>query len=223
MFGAMRVWILGAFLVGCGGTSGGGTDASPPDATGGPGLDVSFGAKQGGIPGNLTSDLVLTSAKFVPQFLRVIGDAGPGDTRTTELGFDLSWSDAHTPPTINFPSAPPGLYSNLSMEIDGLFLTESYDLHGTVVVHPGDQPKDFHVHDFDRFDVDEDSLGVELQPNAGASIKVVVDFAHAFEAIDWTMAHEDDGVLDINTTDNQIDGFRQRLKASFSIDKTGQN
>jgi hypothetical protein len=226
MNGAMRAWILGAFLVGCHGTgSGNGTDASPPDMTPAmPGLNVSFATKQARIPGNVTSDVVLTSAKFVPLLLRVIGDAtSPGDLRTSSTEFDLSWSDGHTPPTINFPSAPPGLYSNLSLEIDGLIITESYDLKGTVVVHPGDSPRSFRIHDRDRFDVDADSLGVELEPNGQASIDLVIDFAHAFEAIDWTMVHVDDGVLDIDTTDGQIAAFRSSLQDSFHVERSGQN
>src|SRR5262245_7524747 len=106
----MRELLIGLFVVGCSSTHEGGPDTNSPDTPmGPPGLNVAWKARPSSIPGDVTDKITITSATFRPQILRVIGDAGPGDTRTTQLAFGLSWSSGSAPPTINFPSAPTGL------------------------------------------------------------------------------------------------------------------
>lgn len=110
---AMRATLLGVFLVGCSSSTPGGTDGAPDTPSGQPGLNIAWNARPSTIPGAVNDKIMLTSATFQAQLLRVIGDAGVGDLHTTVAQPNLAWSSGVTPPTINFSSAPTGLYSEV--------------------------------------------------------------------------------------------------------------
>ena len=220
MNGAMWWRMIAVFLVGCHGTSTDTVDAPPDTSSGGMmGLNVLFTSNPPTIPGlvDASRQLSITSATLHPQFLRVIGDAGVGDTRTTELGFDFSWDTGVTPTALSFPDAPSGIYSNLSAEIDGLFIDYSYEVRGSVMVNSA--MHDFYIHDRDRFDVSIDSIHVELDAGGSADVTLSVDFTQALKNVDYTKLSGDP--LDMDTGDSQIDNFRDKLKDGFTVDGHG--
>jgi hypothetical protein len=219
MNGAMWWWITAVLLVGCHGTSPTDTPDAPPDTSTEMGLNVLFVSNPTTIPGMVdpSRQLSITSAILRPAFLRVIGDAGVGDTRTTELQFDFSWDDSHTPTPLHFADAPSGIYSNLSAEIDALFIDYAYEVRGSVNV-AGTQ-HDFYIHDRDRFDVSIDSLHVELDAGGSADVTLSVDFTEALKQVDYTKLSSDP--LDMDTGDGQMDDFRDKLKHGFSVDGHG--
>jgi hypothetical protein len=184
------------------------------------GLNVLFASNPTTIPGTVdpSRQLSITSAILRPAFLRVIGDAGVGDTRTTEVQFELSWDDTgHTPDALHFSDAPSGIYSNLSAEIDALFIDYAYEVKGSVMV--GGTQHDFYVHDRDRFDVSIDSLNVQLEAGGTADVTLSVDFTQALKSVDYTKLSGDP--LDLDTGDDQADDFRDKLKHGFTVDGHG--
>jgi len=217
MIGAMRALLLGVFLVGCNGTSGGHDGGEPDTPMGPPGLNVAWSARPSTIPGAVTDKIMITSATFRPQILRVIGDAGPGDTRTTQLAFELAWSSSKTPATINFPSAPTGLYSEILVEIDGLFINYSYELKGTVHRDSDNKTWDFYIHDRNNLEVSITSLGVTLDPGAAVTIPIRVDFEHALTSINYDQLTVSGTTLELDTSDSQMDNFRSALAESFRV------
>lgn len=218
--------VAGASVVGGAGCKGS-DPVTPVDATvtpdtpamGDEGLNVRFASNPATWPGLIdeSRQLTVTSALLRPAFLRVIGDAGPGDTRTTELVFDFGWDATTTPDTLHFPDAPSGIYSNVLVEVDGLFIKPAYEIRGTVSV--GGSMHDFFIRDLDRFDVSIDSLHVELDDGGVADVTLAVDFTAAVRAVDFTKLTGDPLTLD--TGDDQLEQVRDKLEKGFSIDGHG--
>jgi hypothetical protein len=218
---AMRVLLLGVFLVGCGKGTPEGPDAAPDTPSGPPGLNVAWHARPSSIPGAVTDKIMISSATFRPQLLRVIGDAGPGDFRTTVAQPNLAWSAGVTPPTITFSSAPTGLYSEVLVEVDGLFIDYSYEIHGQI--HRDSDNKDwpFEIHDRNNLEVSITNVGTTLNPGANVTITIRVDFEHALTSVNYDQLTVDGSNLELDTNDSQMDSFRHALEESFSIDGTG--
>jgi len=225
-----------AMMIGVGGFAGaidlvggcGGSDPiAPVDAVVPPdmsssmeGLNVLFASNPPTWPGVVdeSRQLSVSSALLRPAFLRVVGDAGVGDTRTTVIAFDFGWDAKTTPMTLHFPDAPSGIYSNLLVEIDGLFIDYAYEIRGTVDV--AGTMHDFYIHDRDRFDVSIDSLHIELDDRGSADVTLSVDFTAAVRAVDFTKLTGDPLVLD--TGDDQMGQVRDNLKDGFAIAGHGE-
>ena len=61
------------------------------------------------IPSTLSGNTTIESATFRISSLRVIGDADPGDPRTTQASFVVQWGSELEPQAIVFNTAPSGL------------------------------------------------------------------------------------------------------------------
>jgi hypothetical protein len=146
--------------------------------------------------------------------LRVIGDAGPGDPRTTEPALVLDWSPIGPPDKVEFSSAPAGLYSKVTLSVDGAQIADSYLIAGTVNVAGTTYP--FTIHDRFSISVSLD-IAIQLDPGKDADVVIQIDLNHCVGAVDWTMVHNDSGVLNLDTDDFWIDTFRQLLLQSFSV------
>jgi hypothetical protein len=184
------------------------------------GLNVVWTSTPGVIPGMVRDGLTLETVKFRVDNLRVIGDAGPGDTRTAKMSFDVKWDTSHQPETVQFEDAPSGHYSTLSVQIDGHIIDNSYELGGHVTL--GTTVWEYEIQDRNVLDVSL-AVGKTLDPGGGATVKLQVSFADALNSLDFASLDTDDGKITLGTLDSGITAFRDKLLQGFSIDNTGPN
>ena len=163
------------------------------------------------IPGTISGDLTVTSMLFRMTSLRVIGDAGPGDNRTSQDNFQIAWSEGMKPATIVFADAPSGLYSKVALLADGNLIDYSYEIYGTVkvadVVHP------YKIHDRSPLGVAIDA-NVTLDPGKGATLGIRIELQPAFSGLDFTKLTNDNGTLELDTFDDQMGDFRSKMMSS---------
>src|SRR5438094_9495192 len=107
MQGLIRCVVVAGLVSACHGDD----TATPDGDTADAGLTVRWSSRPETWPAQVDTGLTLTSARFACDSLRVIGDAGPGDVRTTSKDFEVFWDDSNAPDSIKFADAPPGLYS----------------------------------------------------------------------------------------------------------------
>jgi hypothetical protein len=214
MQGPSRWLAVTGLLISCSGHDTVPPEADAPVGTGG--FVVQWGTKpDGSWPLTLDNGATLGRASFAVDNVRVVGDAGPGDPRTTASALTVRWDDNTIPQDLSFSDAPSGLYSQLSMLVDGHLATSSMDLRGTVVVNStsyeyrieGDNPLAI-------------TIGIDrtLTPPGTTAIKVVIDFKHAVEAIDFSQLTLDGDRYEIDDNDPAMAQFRQSLVESFSVD-----
>ena len=153
--------------------------------------------------------------------LRVIGDAGPGDTRTSKDTFQVAWSEGTAPGTIEFADAPSGMYSKLALLADGNLVDYSYEVQGTVRINDVTHP--FKIHDRSPVAVALDTE-VELDPGEGAVLDLKLDLQPALDVLDFTTLHDDDGTLELDTFDSQMSDFRDKMmEAAFTVSYSNPN
>src|SRR3569832_660591 len=80
------------------------------------GLEVRWSAQ---LPGSVSSDITVSSLLFRIASLRVIGDAGPGDNRTSADSLDVQWSVDGGPQPITFADAPTKQNTHNTNHADG--------------------------------------------------------------------------------------------------------
>jgi hypothetical protein len=195
--------------------------ADAPDVPGDSGLVVEWSSAPSAWP-STTNNVTLTRARFGLKSLRVVGDAGPGDPRTTasalEMGF--AWSGAEErPSSIPFDDAPPGLYSQVALVFDALTSDgDAYELRGMVEVSGEDY--EFRIEDNNplTFNVAIDEM---LSPGEQAAIRLRINFTHALDSIDWQNVDTSDGRKELDNGDSQMSTFRAKLIESFEIVSVG--
>lgn len=202
--------IAGLVVAGCG-------DESTPqagDAAVGGGLVLAWDAQPTTWPGDVGRGVTIERATFAVDSVRIVGDAAPGDPRTTASALELQWDQAGTPAAVVFPDAPGGVYSQLSLRIDGLVAGPSLSIGGRVVRDDGDY----------AFTIVEDSpvsvtlaLDASLAPPAPLTVVVRIDFEHVLDAIDFAAIDDSGGTLEIASDDPQMATVRTKLVESFSI------
>jgi hypothetical protein len=213
MQGAIRCAVIAGVLAACSGDD----TSLPVDApvNTGSGLVVEWGSEPHSWPADLGDGVVLERATFAFDSLRVVGDAGPGDPRTTKSGFTVRWDPSTQPSPITFADAPTGLYSQISLVIDGQLSGESFDLRGRVFLDDTDW--EFRIEDDSPLPV---TLAIDqtLTPPQVATVKLRVNFKHALDAIDFSGLGRDGGRLVLDRDDPQMVAFRAKLMASFETD-----
>ena len=80
------------------------------------GLTIELVAK-GGVPQMPTADVEITKVVLGATQIRAIGDAAPGDMRTTRPSYEFEWRDNLMPIPFTFRNAPPGLYSTVELRV----------------------------------------------------------------------------------------------------------
>jgi hypothetical protein len=203
--------ILGSLVAvaACGGDSGG-PDVPPSDAASSvDGFGANDAAAQGGLtvtwdaqpmlPGPLGNGVAISSVKFKLARLEVIGDTG-STVETTQSNFDVVWSAAFTPFPITFSFAQPGLYSKVSLQIDGNVVAPSYEILGSVLIGGTTEP--FKITDTAVLQADIDGYDVALMAGGSMSVPIRVDLQDAIDAVDFAMLPAPGGVrtMDQNTT-----------------------
>src|SRR3954471_14891262 len=102
MQGMIRCGLLAGFLVACHTSDPGTPDGGSDGSSGAAGMHVVWSSNPASWPGAIDTDIQLDSATFLFDNLKVIGDAGPGDNRTSMDAFQLHWDDMTVPMTIDF-------------------------------------------------------------------------------------------------------------------------
>jgi len=210
MEGTIRCVVLAGVLVGCHSD-----DTAVPDGeVVENGLFVDWSSQPSTWPSDLGDAVTLERARFAVDSLRVIGDAGPGDPRTTKVTFEVRWDDSSQPSDVVFSEAPPGLYSQVSIVFDGHLADDSFEIRGHVFVNGNDW--EYRIEDQNPlgFTIPIDMM---LSPGGSATVRVRVDFIHALDAIDFSTLRIDDGHLELEAIDTQMPSFRQKLVESFVL------
>lgn len=210
----IRCGFIAGLLIACH-TSSPGTPDGPAGGSAASGMHVSFATEPAMYPGNVENWLTLESATFAFDNLRVIGDAGPSDTRTTATAFQLHWESSSAPGPIDFTDAPSGVYSKVSFQIDGHLVTSSYHLKGQVNINGTWIP--YSVEDRNALSLSLD-INRTLQPGGTETIGLLVKFHDALAGIDFQALPTDDNALQLETGDPQMTNFRDKLTQNFSID-----
>ncbi len=155
-------------------------------------------------------DAAIEAARFALEDVRAIGDAAPGDDRTSTPEFVLDWDREDDGESLHFPQAPPGMYSQLLGEV------VSYQLVGTVTVE--DMEKPFLI--VETTTSIEFALGLDelqLEPRMGVEIPVEVELDEIVREIRWSDVPEDgEGVLRVDETAPEIDSVRESIAESFT-------
>ncbi len=181
-----------------------------PDATGAAGLSVSF-ATQPTVPGSPKDGVTIEEVTFKMLSMSVTGDAAQVSTPSE---IDLTWKAGESPDTVVFASAPTGLYSKLSMRMDGQLLDNSYWINGHATVNGTTYP--FKIYDRDYLEVYLYSDEM-LAPGGSVTIPVLVELDQAVNDIDWTLVDNENGTLVLDTFDSYMVTFRANLTQSFVI------
>ncbi len=210
MRGPFRCVVFAGLLAACG------DEVSLPgsDAAAGGGLVVAWSTLPATWPAMVSDGLTVEVATFAFDRLRVVGDAAPGDPRTTAGAFALRWDDVTRPSDLAFPDAPSGVYSQLSLLVDGHVAGPSIELRGHARV--GTTDYEYLITDDMPFSV---TLAIDetLRPPAVSTLGLRIDFGHAIEAIDFATIDNDAGTLTLDNADPQMATFRAKLMESFSI------
>ncbi len=212
MQAVVRAALFGALLCACHTSQmnvpDGGDDGH--DGGNGTGLSVTFSIKPM-IPGDIGNGVTVDEVVFKMSTLQITGDAA---SVSTPAEIDLAWRTETQPDSIHFASAPTGVYSKLSMRIDGQLTDNSYWINGHATVNGTTYP--FKIYDRDYLQV---ALypDTELQPGGNAQIGVEIAIADALGIVDWTKVSIDDGTLVIDTFDSWMPTFRQKMTESFQL------
>jgi len=170
------------------------------------------------LPSGFVDGVVIEEARFALETLRVVGDAGPGDPRTTATSvvLDFNWDQDTPPPEIPFDDAPLGLYSQVALAFDGAIATdyESYEIRGTVEVNS--QQYEFRIEDANplTFNVAIDRM---VSPGQVAIVHLRINLQHALDALEWSTLDRSDGRIELEEGDSQMSVFRSKLIESFEI------
>lgn len=193
-----------------------GDDASAPDrdaATGG-GLVIRWRSTPSDWPSTVEDGLTLESATLAVDSVRFVGDAAPGDPRTTTGPLALLWTDGAEPNELAFPDAPGGLYSQLSLLVDGHVAGPSIDIRGHVIVQSVD--REYRILESSPFSLTLD-IDTTLTPPNTERLDLDFDFAHAIADLDFSMFADLDGHLELDTGDPQMTVFRSKLDEGISV------
>ncbi len=185
-------------------------DAPGPDAAGDQGLVIRWSTTPA-VPGTAPAATV-SVLELELSSVRALGDAAPGDARTSAADIALAWSDGRTTAPLAFPAAPTGLYASIELGTGG----DDEDLHveGTVVVSGTTYTY--------RVD-DETPLSVTLpvdavvEPGARTEIGVELDLAAVLAAVPFDQIEPDGGELRIEAGDPEMAAVRAALASAFRI------
>ncbi len=176
------------------------------------GLTVTWTA-QPMIPGPF-SGVTVSTVKLRLARLEVIGDTG-STSGTTLNDFDVIWSSTTSPFPISFFSAEPGLYSKVSLQIDGKVVARSYEIRGSVVINGTTEL--FEITDTSPLAVDVSGYNVTLTAGQAVEVPIYVDMDNVIDAVDFASLPTVGNVRTMNQTTPGIAAVRTALaSATFS-------
>lgn len=184
---------------------------------------LSWGA-QPSLPGALNDRLSVTAATFNIRHLQILGDAAPGDSRTTHSNYTISWSAQGRPEREVFREAPVGVYSKITVELKTTPGASTYVIEGTWLDddEPGDDDEPeirrFRIQDMGPVNIMLDcdqTLGAEV----AAEVTIRLALLDALSSIDFRRLDEEDGVYVLKNPSLQLPMFRDRLARAFMINE----
>ncbi len=153
-------------------------------------------------------DAVVERVTIAFRDFRAIGDAAPGDSRTTVPELNLDFRKDRTPPDVRFPDAPPGLYSGLDGRVVRL------EVRGTVVVEG--VTRQYELEDKTPLDVAIPLEGVSVEPGRETRVRVELESRILVQNLDWSgIEPDEEGKLEMESDDPQIAGVRDALLSAF--------
>jgi hypothetical protein len=161
-------------------------------------------------PGDLGNGLSIARAIVALDNLRVVGDAAPGDPRTTVSSREIVWEEAALPAPIAFGDAPGGMYSQLSLRIDGHVAGPSIDVRGTTM------GTEYRIVD-DMPSAVTLPIDVEFQPPSPTVIRLAVDFETVLRALDFSVIPPENGRIELDNGNPQMAVFRARLVENIRV------
>jgi hypothetical protein len=181
------------------------------------GLVLDFVAKNG-VPQTLEGDVVVERVVLGITMLRAIGDAAPGDLRTTrtedKLG-DFDWRDGLSPIPHLFEEAPPGMYSTVELRIaKSMRADAAVDIFGRV-------PRAGNLVPFEIKAVAPNvSISVDvnkvLPPRGLETITIQLDVESLVEDIDWSAVPlTGDGRLFVGDGDPEMSKMTSQITGAF--------
>jgi hypothetical protein len=183
------------------------------------GLSIDWSTQPSTIPGDADSDTTIASMTFRVANLRVIGDAGPGDNRTSIDTLMLQWQTGVQPSPISFVDAPSGLYSRVVLLVDGNLVDYSYELAGTTKLSGMTLP--YQIHDRSPLGISLDTSTM-LDPEHGASLGITIHIDQALQSLDFSKLDNENGTLVLDTFDDAMSDFRTKMTTTvFVADHSG--
>jgi hypothetical protein len=212
---------LGVFLVFAACQSAAVVESDAPGDTGvsHAGLSVVW-STQPPLPGPLNDRITITEATFQISYLQIVGDAGPGDSRTTRSRYALTWNAVQHPPRDEFPMAPVGVYSRVAIEVRPAPLTPAYEIKGMWTELEDDDRRPAELKPFRIADFQPLSSSFECNdtlPGGGTvTIGIKLDLLDALAGINFDKLDERSGTLELSMpNDPQMMPFRDRLSHAF--------
>jgi hypothetical protein len=178
------------------------------------GLILQFAAKDE-LPIEAGDQTTIERVELALRNLRAIGDAAPGDERTTREMVEVVLAAESEPEPVAFMSAPPGVYSRIEATIDGSVAgTPSYRIAGTVTIGVDQVP--FEITDLAAIPLVVSLSQIELEPAEVLTIEVRLDVKKLLEGVDVAaLAPDPDGTIRIDQDDPQILLVRDAIDKSF--------
>lgn len=195
----------------------------PPDQPDGPPLDaligenslrIRFQADQD-LPGMTADDRTLEQVRFHADSVRAIGDAAPGDSRTTEADYRMYWEESQSPETIRFDEAPAGVYSTIEvrLELGDDEEEHGFRIEGTVLLDAVWVP----------FEIEDDTAltitiatSTTLAPGGSENVDIDVDLARIIADIDFSQFPIIEEKIEIGDGDPEITAIRTAIREAFA-------
>jgi hypothetical protein len=215
------LWFLLVFA-GCQSGSPAGTDTpdAPDDGTQPRrGLFITWRATPA-LPGPIDDKLTVTDAAFQLDHFQVTSDSGSANT--TRSRFVLAWDAGGEPGQDEFPDAPAGVYSKVSLAMLGGRLGDyAYHVDGTWRASDGTVVR-YEIRDRQPlifgFNCDE-----MLVAGGSARLTISLDLKEALGRIEFDrLWDEESSVIEIDDGP-ELMGFRDRLKRAFRSDRDDGN
>lgn len=182
------------------------------------GLVVELVAK-GGVPQTTDDGVAIERVLVGAKLMRVLGDAAPGDVRTTRTGIDFEWKVTSTGPTVPiahlFELAPPGMYSTLELRVGDDDETEAAFIMGGRVSRNGN------VVPFEIKTLSADlpitvPITLTLPPRMQQTLTIQLDTPSLVEDVDWdAVPLTGEGNLFIGDGDAQMAKVTTELANAF--------
>ncbi|HEY0250015.1 MAG TPA: hypothetical protein VGC41_00725 [Kofleriaceae bacterium] len=186
---------------------GGGIPTDGSNSTTTRGLAIDWVTRPAQIPGEVDGNISVNAMTFRLANVRVIGDAGPGDTRTSKDMVDLAWKTGVAPEPVTFEDAPIGLYSRVILLASGT-VEYAYEISGTAKVNGNTKP--FTIHDLSPLAVTMNTSAM-LDPNSTTTLAVTIRIDQALQSLDFSKLTDNSGTLTLDTFDDEMSDFREKL------------
>jgi hypothetical protein len=162
------------------------------------------------LPGPLSDKILVSEATFQLDHFQIVADAGS----VTRSKYLLAW-DRGPPPQEEFPDAPPGVYSKITLNMmGGSFGDYAYRIRGTW--RDNGIPKPFEIRDSAPLSTSF-NCNQTLLAAGSATIDIDVDMENVVGAIDFKNVDDDDGTLELHDG-VELAGLRGRLLKAFTLD-----